>query len=120
MWDHRVAAAAPPTHRHVEVMPFDMSSPDGFLHYRLLALLGMTIGEFWCLDDLAADCADDGVYEGLLTSVLVEQDRRVGLTGECARNQVTSWDPNPSSRGIQQTKGGADSKIQRQCGSRGQ
>ena len=28
----------------------------------------MALGELWWLDDLAADCADDGVYEGLLVS----------------------------------------------------
>ena len=53
----------------------------GLLHYRLLALLGMTIGEFWCLDDLAADCADDGVYEGLLMSA---PSNRTGGSGSPA------------------------------------
>ena len=65
MWDHRIAAVAADS-PSLEVMPFDMSSPDGFLHYRLLSLLGMTIGEFWFLDDLAADCADDGDLRGLV------------------------------------------------------
>ncbi|HEY5625021.1 MAG TPA: cyclase family protein, partial [Dehalococcoidia bacterium] len=40
----------------------------GFMHWRLIPLLGMPIGELWDLDALAADCADDGVYEFLFTS----------------------------------------------------
>jgi kynurenine formamidase len=39
-----------------------------FLHLSLLPLLGLPIGELWDLDALAADCAQDGVYEFLLTS----------------------------------------------------
>lgn len=39
-----------------------------FAHYDLLPLLGIPIGELWDLDGLATDCAEDGVYEFLLTS----------------------------------------------------
>lgn len=39
-----------------------------FAHYALLPLLGLPLGEFFDLGDLAADCAADGVYEGLFTS----------------------------------------------------
>ena len=67
MWNHHIAALAADS-PSIEVMPFDMTRPDGFLHYRLLSLLGMTLGEFFALDELADDCAKDGVYEGLLTS----------------------------------------------------
>ena len=28
----------------------------------------MSIGELWDLERLAADCAEDGVYEGLITT----------------------------------------------------
>jgi hypothetical protein len=38
------------------------------LHYRLIALLGMPLGELFYLERLAADCADNGIYEGLFTS----------------------------------------------------
>jgi len=31
-----------------------------------MGLLGMTLGEFFDFEALAADCADDGVYEFLL------------------------------------------------------
>jgi hypothetical protein len=50
----------------LEVFPFD---PMGtHLHGHLIALLGMPIGELWALDALAADCAADGRYTGLLTA----------------------------------------------------
>jgi hypothetical protein len=39
----------------------------GMLHRPLIALLGMALGELWKLDELAADCAADGVYEFFLT-----------------------------------------------------
>lgn len=39
-----------------------------FMHIRLLPLLGIPIGEFFALEDLAADCAEDGVYDFLFTS----------------------------------------------------
>lgn len=67
LWDHHLAAVASDS-PSLEVMPFDMTRPDGFLHYRLIPLLGMLIGELWALDALADDCAEDAQYEGLLTS----------------------------------------------------
>lgn len=45
-----------------------MVSVDISLHFSLLPLLGMPIGELWDLGELAADCASDGRYEALLTS----------------------------------------------------
>ncbi len=44
------------------------SEVDSYVHYRLIGLAGMPLGEMWFLEDLAADCAEDGVYEFLLTS----------------------------------------------------
>jgi hypothetical protein len=38
------------------------------VHFSLLALLGLPIGELWDLDGLAAACAADGRYECLITS----------------------------------------------------
>ena len=40
------------------------------LPFHMLALvnLGIHLGEFWVLEELAADCADDGVYECLLVA----------------------------------------------------
>ena len=40
----------------------------GWMHFHLLPLLGVPIGELWDLEALAADCAGDGVYEFMLTS----------------------------------------------------
>lgn len=40
----------------------------GMLHRPLIALLGMAMGELWKLDDLADDCAADGVFEFFLTA----------------------------------------------------
>jgi hypothetical protein len=34
----------------------------------LLGQFGMAIGELWWLDELAEDCAADGIHEFLLTS----------------------------------------------------
>lgn len=39
-----------------------------FAHVMLLPMLGIPIGELFVLDELAADCADDGRYEFMLTS----------------------------------------------------
>lgn len=39
----------------------------GRLHPQLIPLLGMVLGELWKLDELAADCEADGVYEFFLT-----------------------------------------------------
>jgi kynurenine formamidase len=66
LWDLHLAAVAA-DNPALEAWP---PGPDtgGFLHFRLIPLLGMNIGEFWYLEELAADCAADGVYEFMLTS----------------------------------------------------
>jgi kynurenine formamidase len=51
--------------------------PEVFMHYALLPLLGLPIGELWDLGPLAADCADDGVHEFLLTSAPLPSGRGV-------------------------------------------
>jgi hypothetical protein len=35
----------------------------GMMHASMIALLGLTICEQWNLEQLAADCASDGVWE---------------------------------------------------------
>lgn len=65
LWDHRIAALAA-DNPGVESWP--PRSRAEYLHQKLLPLLGLPLGELWDLDPLAADCAADGVYEGLLTS----------------------------------------------------
>lgn len=65
LWDHRIAAVAS-DNPALEAWP--PKPENGFLHPKLLSHLGMLIGELWHLDDLAADCAQDNVYEFMLTS----------------------------------------------------
>ncbi len=81
LWDLHIAAVAA-DNPALEVMPF--GSPDSeesrkwkedpgraaetALHFSLLGLLGIPIGELFDLDALAEDCAADGRYTGLLTS----------------------------------------------------
>ena len=80
LWDHEIALVAA-DNLAVEADPVidsDFRTPgerppekgvdhSGMLHRPLIALLGMALGELWKLDDLAADCANDGIYEFLLT-----------------------------------------------------
>lgn len=65
LWDHRVAAIATDCPA-AETWPWDMEK--GPMHYRALALLGLPLGEQFNLDELAADCSRDGVYEFMLVS----------------------------------------------------
>lgn len=80
LWDHEIALVAA-DNLAVEADPVIDSDfrtlgekpPErgvdhsGMLHRPLIALLGMAMGELWKLGELAADCADDGVYEFFLT-----------------------------------------------------
>ena len=63
LWDHRIAAAAGdnPT---LEASP--MVKQDNL--HQSIPRLGLTIGEMFDLDALAADCAGDNVYESFLTT----------------------------------------------------
>jgi kynurenine formamidase len=76
LWDLHIAAVAA-DNPALEAWP---PGPDsgGFLHFRLIPLLGMNIGEFWYLEDLAADCAQDGVYEFMFTSAPLNVPGGVG------------------------------------------
>ncbi len=65
LWDHRIAAVASDCPA-LEPWPWDLQK--GVLHVRALCFLGMPFGELWHLEELAADCASDGVYECFLTS----------------------------------------------------
>ena len=65
LWDLHVAAVAA-DNPGLDAWP---PAPErGWMHFHLLPLLGVPIGELWYLEDLAADCARDGVYEFMLTS----------------------------------------------------
>jgi kynurenine formamidase len=80
LWDHQVSLVAS-DNTALEAFPPTPDSPfrepdtmvphthnDGMLHRILIPLLGMALGELWALDELAADCARDGVYDFLLVS----------------------------------------------------
>lgn len=82
IWDHRIAMMAA-DNGGLESFPVNQASgwvdPDepppprgpshnGMLHRPAIALLGLIIGELWKLDELAVDCAADGVYEFMLTA----------------------------------------------------
>ncbi len=81
LWNLHVAAVAA-DNPALEVMPFGSWDPDRaatwqedpeaaadtMLHFSLLGLLGLPIGELFDLDALAAACSGDGRYTFLLTS----------------------------------------------------
>lgn len=70
LWNAQLAAVVTDT-AGFECWPPDQSEagfPFGFLHQILLGQFGMAIGELWNLDDVAADCRSDGVWEMLLVS----------------------------------------------------
>ncbi|HEV7888537.1 MAG TPA: cyclase family protein [Acidimicrobiales bacterium] len=56
-------------------------SPEIFLHFALLPLLGLPLGEMWDLDALAADCAADGRYHCFLTSAPL--NLKAGVASPC-------------------------------------
>lgn len=64
---HEVAAVAVDTVT-VEVQPAENAGEYLPLHGALLRDLGLTLGEMFDLDPLAADCAADGVYEFLFVA----------------------------------------------------
>lgn len=65
LWDHRVAAVAADCPA-LEPWPWDLDV--GSLHLRALCYLGIPFGELWSLEELAEDCAADGMFEFFLTS----------------------------------------------------
>jgi len=72
LWDHGVAALAV-DNPGVEAFPVTAALPPGggiddSLHARVLALLGIPLGELFDFDALADDCAQTGSYEFCFTS----------------------------------------------------
>jgi hypothetical protein len=82
LWDTGVALFAS-DNAGVEAFPVDPRSPfvdpdealpergpshNGMIHRELIALLGLSLGELWRLDELADACAADARYEFLLTA----------------------------------------------------
>ncbi len=68
-WLHarEVAAVATDTYA-VEVIPFEDPALPLPVHLLCIRDMGLTLGEMFDLDELAADCAGDGVWEFLFTA----------------------------------------------------
>jgi kynurenine formamidase len=68
-WLHRTEIAALATDTWgFEVRPNEFDRAFQPLHQVAIPHIGLLIGEMWDLEDLAADCAADGVYEFFLTA----------------------------------------------------
>ena len=75
LWDHGFCAVVA-DNPAVEDTP---GTPEnGFLHRRLIPLLGMALGELFVLDALAADCAAGGAYECMVVGVPLNLPGGVG------------------------------------------
>ena len=64
----------------LEALPYT-PTPEGFLHYNVIPLLGIAVGEMFALDGLAADCASDGTYVGLFTAAPLNKTGGSGSPG---------------------------------------
>ncbi|WP_310061827.1 cyclase family protein [Arthrobacter ginsengisoli] len=69
LWDSGVSAVVA-DNPSVEVWPLLTGAAEGqgILHLRLLAQLGIPMGELWNLDDLAEACAADSRWDAMLVS----------------------------------------------------
>lgn len=78
-WLHtrEVAAVATDTNA-VEVIPFEDNATPLPLHMVCIRDMGLTLGEMFDLDQLAADCAADGVYEFFFTAPPLKVTGAVG------------------------------------------
>jgi len=75
--ERRVAAVAS-DNWGIEVSPEEDPGSWLPLHCVLIRDLGMTLGEIFDLDELAADCAADGVWEGLFAGPVLKVTNGVG------------------------------------------
>ncbi len=75
LWDRGLSAVAAD---NIAVEDTPGAPERGFLHRRLIPLLGFALGELWSLDGLAEDCANDGVYEFMLVAVPLNLPGGVG------------------------------------------
>src|SRR5437764_13667946 len=78
-WLHsrEVAAVASDTSA-VEVIPFEDPAVPLPVHALCIRDMGLTLGEMFDLDELAADSARDGVWEGLLSAPPHKVARGIG------------------------------------------
>lgn len=75
--DRDIAAVATDTFC-VEVNPGEVEGVHMPFHWLAIPLLGLTLGEMFRLKELAADCAEDGVYEFLFCAPPLPVSRAVG------------------------------------------
>lgn len=78
LWDSGVAAVAA-DNPSVEAVPGDRD--DGYLHHRLLTMLGMPLGELFSFDELASQCAAQGRWDFLFVSVPLNLPGAIGSPG---------------------------------------
>jgi len=68
-WLHaKKAAAVAVDNVAVEVAPAEIEGTGLLFHMLALREMGLMLGEIWALDELAADCAQDKVYEFMLVA----------------------------------------------------
>jgi kynurenine formamidase len=77
LWNSHVSAVASDTFA-VEATPLRRDEVTGFLHRMLIGQFGMALGELWWTEDLAVDCAADGVYEMFFTSAPLNSPGGIG------------------------------------------
>jgi len=75
LWDHRISAVAA-DNPALEAMVVDRD--EGFLHRRILTLLGMPIGEFFLLEELAGACEARGDWSFMFSSAPLNLPKGVG------------------------------------------
>jgi kynurenine formamidase len=75
LWDHGIVSVAA-DNIACECLPVNQEK--GFLHRRMIPLLGMAVGEFFHLADLSASCAASGHYDFMLVSAALRIPRGVG------------------------------------------
>ena len=78
-WLHdREIAAVASDNWAIEVMPGEDPNAILNLHCVLIRDMGMTLGEIFDLEELAADCATDGVWEFFFSAPVLKVSRAVG------------------------------------------
>jgi kynurenine formamidase len=75
LWDHGIVGVAV-DNIACEALPVDREK--GFLHRRMIPLLGMLIGEFWYLPELSEHCVHTGHFDFLLASAALRLPGGVG------------------------------------------
>jgi len=78
LWDAHVVAVVSDTYAVEAFPPERRDDPLRYLHRVLIGQFGMALGELWWTEDLAADCARDGVYEAFLVSAPLHGPGAIG------------------------------------------